>query len=181
MKHSDHIALEAVKEEPVSFAFELPFSLATLDREPLQQISPVLLEGTISRIEGGFALEAHCAFQGQLECSRCLASYPFETNEPFSLLLYKRAAPIPDVRELGKDELDVSYYDGAELDIGPIAEERIQMAIPMKPLCREDCLGLCPRCGQDRNLEPCGCAEKSVDPRWGALEAVRNATKSEKV
>ncbi len=181
MKQPDHIALEAVRNEPVSFAFELRFSPKALDREPLQEISSVLLEGTISRIESGFALEARCVFQGKLECSRCLAAYPFAMDEPFSLLLCERVAGIPDVRELAKDELDVSFYEGGELAVAPIAEERVQMAIPMKPLCREECLGLCPQCGEDRNLGPCGCGSQAADPRWGALEAVRDATKSQKV
>jgi uncharacterized protein len=181
MKHPDHIALEAVRDEPVPFQFELPFSLAALDREPLLEISPVRLEGTISRIERGFALEARCAFRGKLECSRCLAAYPFAMDEPFALLLCKRPAASPDDRRLAEDDLDVTYYEDDHLAVAPIAEERVQMAIPMKPLCREDCLGLCPQCGEDRNLGPCGCGNEAPDPRWSALEGFRDATKSQKV
>ncbi|MGH9368931.1 MAG: YceD family protein [Thermoanaerobaculia bacterium] len=180
MKHPNHIALDAVLEEPVRFAFDLPFALAALDREPLLAISPVRLEGTISRIEGGFALEGRCAFDGKLECSRCLAAYPFAMDEPFSLVLYRRSAGLPDVRELSREDLNMSFYEGDSVDLAPIAEERVQMAIPMKPLCREECLGLCPRCGKDRNLAPCGCVEEEGDPRWGALAQWKNATKSQK-
>ncbi|MGE5276849.1 MAG: YceD family protein [Acidobacteriota bacterium] len=181
MKHPEQIDLEAVLDEPVPFAFDLPFSLAALDREPLVELSPVHLEGTVSRIEGGYMLEARCAFEGKLECSRCLAAYPFSIDEPFSLLLYKRPATLPDVREIPKDELDMSYYEGDQVAVAPIAEERVQMAIPMKPLCREECLGLCPQCGKDRNLGPCGCAQEASDPRWAALRAFQDATKSQKV
>jgi len=181
MKHPEHIALDSVLEEPVDFAFELPLEVATLDREPLLDLSPVRLEGKISRIEEGFRLEARCHFQGKLECSRCLEPYPFALDEPFSLVLYPRKAGLPDVRELERKDLDASFYEGAELAVAPLAEERVQMAIPMKPLCREECLGLCPRCGQNRNLGPCGCSEESPDPRWAALGVVRDATKSQKV
>ena len=52
-------------------------------------------------------------------------------------------------------------------------EERIQMAIPMKPLCREDCLGLCAQCCADRNVSPCDCAVEFIDPRWKALELLK--------
>ena len=103
-----------------------------------------------------------------------------EAGEPFSLVLARRAAGAPDVRELSRNDLDVSYFDGDTLDVSPIAEERVQMSIPMKPLCREDCLGLCPRCGKDRNVAPCDCAQEESDPRWGALEQWKNATKSQK-
>jgi uncharacterized protein len=180
MKHPNHIALDRVLEEPVAFAFELPFSLGAIDREPLLAISPVRLEGTVSPIEGGFSLDARCAFGGKLECSRCLAAYPFEVDEPFSLVVARRAPGAPDVRELSRGDLDVSYFDGDTLDVAPIAEERVQMSIPMKPLCREDCLGLCPRCGKDRNAAPCDCAREESDARWGALEQWKNATKSQK-
>jgi uncharacterized protein len=181
MKHPEYLSLDAVQEEPVSFAFELPFALAALDREPLLAISPVSLEGTVACIEGGFSLEARCAFQGQLECSRCLAAYPFELDETFTLLLYPRAAKTAGLRELRKDEIDVSEYEDGKVAVAPIAEERVQMAIPMKPLCREECLGLCPQCGKDRNLAPCECGGKAADPRWAALQALPNATKSQKV
>src|SRR5262245_28637507 len=180
MKRPNHIDLSSVTEEPVPVAFEIPFSLEALDREPLLEISPVRLGGTISRIEGGLALDARCAFEGKLECSRCLAAYPFASDEPFTLLLYKRAAGSPDVRELTRDDLDVTFYEGDDIDVTPLAEERVQMSIPMKPLCREDCRGLCPRCGADRNLKSCDCASDDPDPRWAALAGVSDATKSQK-
>jgi uncharacterized protein len=181
MKHPDHITLDAVLEEPVPFVFELPLSLEALDREPLLEISPVRLEGTISRIEGGFAMEARCAFRGKLECSRCLTAYSFATEEPFSIVLYRRTPGAPDSRELSRDDLDVSFYEGDTVAATPIAEERVQMAIPMKPLCREDCLGLCPRCGTDRNLAPCGCVPEAGDLRWAPLEGWTQAEKPQKV
>ncbi len=186
MKHPEHISLDAVShDEPLPFAFELPFALEALDREPLLKISPVRLAGTVSRIEGGFALEAHCSFQGDLECSRCLAPFPFAVDEDFALLLYPKAtgpgAAAASEETLGSDEADVVEYEGGQLLVGPVAEERVQLAIPMKPLCREECLGLCPQCGKDRNLAPCSCAEELVDDRWAALEAFRRATKSQKV
>jgi uncharacterized protein len=180
MKRPNHIDLSSVREEPVPVAFEIPFSLEALDREPLLEISPVRLGGVVSRIEGGFALEARCAFEGKLECSRCLAAYPFASDEPFTLVLYKRTPGSPDVRELTPDDLDAVFYEGENVDVTPIAEERVQMSIPMKPLCQEDCLGLCPRCGADRNVGSCGCATDEIDPRWAALAGVSNATKSQK-
>jgi uncharacterized protein len=180
MRRPSHVDLSSVTEEPVPVAFEIPLSLEALDREPLLEISPVRLGGAISRIEGGFALEARCGFEGKLECSRCLAAYPFASDEPFTLLLYKRAPGSPDVRELSRDDLDVSFYEGEDVDVAPIAEERVQMSIPMKPLCREDCRGLCPRCGADRNQGSCACASEDTDPRWAALAGVSNTPKSQK-
>ena len=180
MSRPGHIDLQAILEEPVAFAFELPFRLEALDREPLEEISPVRLEGAVSRVEGGFRLDARCGFEGKLECSRCLTPYPFSHDEPFTLLLYPRRSGAPDVRELSRDDLDVSFYEGDAVNVAPIAEERVQMAIPMKPLCREDCLGICPTCGADRNATPCRCAPEDGDPRWNALAGFRDTTRSQK-
>ena len=179
MKSPTHIDLQAVREDPVAVSFEVPFTLDALDREPLLEISPARLSGAVSRIERGFLLDARCAFEGKLECSRCLAAYPFAVDEPFALVLTERPTSPPDMRELERDDLDLSLYEGNEVDVAPIAEERIQMSIPMKPLCREDCRGLCPRCGADRNLGSCGCTTEEPDPRWAAL-GVSSATKSQK-
>ena len=173
MKTPDALSLESVLDEPVPFSFELAFSTEKLDREPLLEVSPVLFEGEISRIEKGFALEGRLSYQGRLECSRCLAGYPFETREDFTLLLTKRITAAGGEISLQGDELDEYFYDDPVVPVAPIVEERIQMAVPMKPLCREDCRGLCPRCGEDLNVTECGCAAEEADPRWEALRLLK--------
>ena len=173
MKQPNSLSLDAVVDEPLAFAFELFFSTAGLDREPLLEVSPVRLEGEVSRIEKGFLLEARIAYGGKLECSRCLAPYPFQTREDFSLLLTKRAPSAQEELLLEGDDFDEYFYEDPVLPVAPIAEERIQMAVPMKPLCREDCRGLCAQCGEDLNAADCGCAVDSADPRWEALRQLK--------
>lgn len=176
MNHPATLSLDAILDEPIAFVFELDFSLEALDREPLLEISPVRFQGEVSRIERGYALEGRLAYRGKLECSRCLVAYPFQTREDFSLLLYKgRMAGKPGEEEvaLEKEDLDAYFYEDPVISVAPIVEERIQMAIPMKPLCREDCKGLCPQCGQDRNAGDCGCVAEVVDPRWEPLKSLK--------
>jgi uncharacterized protein len=169
----DSVSLESVLDEPVRFGGELGVALSAIDREPLLKISPLRISGEVRRIEGGYALEAELVYSGELECSRCLAGYPFEEDEAFSLVLYPRAgAPPPEV-ELSRDDLDVVLYDDPVLPLAPLAEERVQMALPMKPLCKPDCRGLCPSCGQDLNLGACSCTHETIDPRWEALKALK--------
>jgi uncharacterized protein len=175
MNTENRLSLEGVFEEPQSFGFDLSFSTLALDREPLLEISPVRFEGEVVRIEGGYSLDGHLSYAGRLECSRCLAPYPFDEDQEFSLLLYKRPAPSSEEVALTDEDLDVWFYDDPEVPVAPIAEERIQIAVPMKPLCREDCRGLCPRCGQDLNEGPCGCTVQSIDPRWEALQQLKKA------
>ena len=60
------------------------------------------------------------------------------------------------------------------LDLGPMVRDAIVLELPLAPLCREDCRGLCPSCGCDRNEETCGC-EEPRDPRWANLDVLRSA------
>jgi uncharacterized protein len=167
------ISLEAAQSEPVAFDFELQLPLEALDREPLVEISPVRFAGQVVPIEAGYSLVGDLAWGGKLECSRCLAPYPFRSDEGFSLVLYRHEAGQPAERELGRDELDVYFYDEPQVPVVPIVEERIQMAVPMKPLCREDCRGLCVHCGADLNQGECGCRAETIDPRWEALQKLK--------
>lgn len=167
------ISLESVLGEPLRLESELTVGVAAIDREPLLALSPLRLSGEISRIEGGYALAARLTYDGQLECSRCLTAYPFHEDEEFLLVLYPRQSqPGADV-ELERGDLDSQYFDQPVIELSPIAEERVQMALPMKPLCRPDCRGLCPACGNDLNLGSCACARDTVDPRWEALRALK--------
>ena len=175
MKHENALSLEPVMDEPVPFEAELDVPLSAIDREPLLSVSPLSLAGEVRRIEGGYSLDARVAYSGQLECSRCLAAYPFQEGEAFTLLLYPSSRRPTEEVELSAGDLDVLYYDEPVVPLSPIAEERVQMALPMKPLCRPDCRGLCPNCGEDLNSlnGPCGCVRDTVDPRWDALKALR--------
>jgi len=167
------LSLDAVLDEPVRFAETLSIPASTFDREPLLSITPLEISGEVSRIDGGFALSGQLAWGGELECSRCLSAYPFREDEAFSLLLYPRRPATGEEAELAREELDALFYDEPTVALAPIAEERVQVALPMKPLCRPDCKGLCVECGKDLNLGPCGCAHESVDPRWEALKALK--------
>ncbi len=173
MQHTNTISLETISDEPVGFDFVLPISAESLDREPLLSLSPVRVAGEVSRIEKGYALDARVAYGGELECSRCLAAYPFAVDEAFSIVLCPRGPLGEDEIALEKGDLDVSFYDDPVLPVAPIVEERIQMLVPMKPLCREDCKGLCPQCGEDWNVKGCGCVVEIADPRWEALKALK--------
>jgi uncharacterized protein len=173
MQHTDSLSLESVSDEPVRFASELSVPVAAIDREPLVGLSALRLSGEIRRIEGGYALDAQLVYQGELECSRCLATYSFQEDEGFTLVLYPRPAPQAADVELDKGDFDALYYAEPVVPLSPIAEERVQMALPMKPLCKPDCRGLCVTCGKDLNQGDCACPRETIDPRWEALKALK--------
>jgi uncharacterized protein len=173
MKHPESLSLESVLDEPLRFDGELELPVSAIEREPLQALSPLKLTGEVRRIEGGYALDARLVYEGELECSRCLAAYPFQEDESFHLVFFPRRAANSEEHELSPDDLDAIFYDEPVVRLHPIAEERVQMALPMKPLCRPDCRGLCSGCGIDLNLGACVCVRESIDPRWDALKALK--------
>lgn len=106
-------------------------------------------------------------------CARCLEGYPFTVNRNFSFVL-KPARPNEGVeRELSEEDLALSYYSGDEIDLSPLVREELLLALPTRPLCRDDCSGLCPHCGANRNVGACGCRDEWADPRLEPLRALK--------
>jgi uncharacterized protein len=101
-------------------------------------------------------------------CSRCLEDFAARIDAPVDVRLMPKPAGADSV-ELGVDDLEVDFYENDELDVTRVVANEATLALPMKPLCREDCRGLCPACGANRNATPCTCDTRPPDPRLGAL------------
>ena len=113
----------------------------------------------------------------ELDCSRCLEPFAVPIDAPFDVLfLPAEAIGHEGEHEVNDDDLNVSFYKGDEIDLSDVMREQFYLALPMKPLCRPDCQGLCAVCGANRNRETCSCEHVWVDPR---LEALRKLTKTE--
>ena len=100
-------------------------------------------------------------------CGRCLEPFPAAVRAAVDV----RVVPRPttgDSVELAADDLDVDFYEKDELNLATLVETETALALPMKPLCREGCLGLCPVCGGNRNQVACAC-RPAPDPRLAAL------------
>lgn len=104
-------------------------------------------------------------------CSRCLEEFTAQVRPAIDVRVVPRPATGQDV-ELGTDDLDVDFYANDELNLARLIETETLLGLPMKPLCREECRGLCPACGANRNTAPCACGERPPDPRLAALRDV---------
>jgi uncharacterized protein len=104
-----------------------------------------------------------------ITCGRCLEELPARVRATVDVRFIPRP-PTGDRVELGSDDLDLDFYDGDEVNLATLVASETALALPMKPLCREDCRGLCPICGGNRNLVTCVCPERAPDPRLGALK-----------
>jgi uncharacterized protein len=106
----------------------------------------------------------------EVPCSRCLDPFPIAVDAPFDLLfLPDEAASADDEQEVREEDAGVSYYKDDVIDLGDVMREQFYLALPMKPLCKDDCRGLCPVCGVNRNRETCACKTEWVDPRMESL------------
>ena len=102
-------------------------------------------------------------------CQRCLNPYQYEAEVHCQRLLTplfeserEREIHKSEEVELTKDDLDFSYFEGEEVDVGEILAEQVVLEQPMIYLCQPDCKGLCPECGVNRNQNPCSCAPKEI-------------------
>ena len=107
----------------------------------------------------------------QLNCSRCSEPFSFPVHEDFTV---RYRGPLTGGGEeehaLGVEELDVDFLHEDLVDVKELIRENILLALPVKPLCREGCRGLCPQCGMNLNEGTCRCPSGSPDPRWRSLE-----------
>jgi uncharacterized protein len=127
---------------------------------------------TLDKNGGVLRVTGRISFACRLECSRCLGPFELRGREPVELFFRQRqpedTGPVRE-RELKPDDLSVLTYRGPEIDLWPAIRETLELARPLKPLCRPDCRGICNGCGRDLNREPCVCRPRGGDPRWEAL------------
>lgn len=106
----------------------------------------------------------------KVACSRCLEDTSLSAGNEFAYTLVPAKQEVKEELELTADDLETSYYSGDFVDLTTIICEQIALQIPFKPLCKEECLGLCPHCGINRNVDPCSCQRAPVDERMTALK-----------
>ncbi len=116
------------------------------------------------RVQGRFTVELESA------CDRCLGTARFPLEAGFDLF-YRPMTTIARVEEIEIDEgeAEIGFYQGGGLELEDILREQVLLALPMQRPCREDCRGICPVCGKDRNEVQCDCRVHPADDRWRAL------------
>ncbi len=127
----------------------------------------VLLEKTKDHILIKVSINAnrHC------ECDRCLREYDRSFTNEYHMFYI---SDIQNKKLYNEDVVTVIRKDQDYIDISNDVREYILLSVPMKNLCKEDCQGLCPRCGSDLNFRQCICETEKVDPRWLALKGLLN-------
>ena len=141
-----------------------PFLLGGQRYEAHPETIPVDVEITQASGATVFDLRLHAKLAGP--CMRCLGYADVEIDA--------KAREFHDPAAAPADTLRSDYVVEDELAVGAWARDAIALALPEQILCREDCAGLCPVCGKDLNAEPHEHVEERIDPRWEALESLRD-------
>jgi uncharacterized protein len=121
-------------------------------------------------------------FSGKFEvpCARCVEPVKIPLAAEYDLIFrpVEADSEAPE-RSITAPETEIGYYQKDSLLLEDVLREQVLLSLPVRTLCKPDCKGLCPRCGQNRNLEVCSCEEGPSDPRWEALAGLRSQIKSE--
>ncbi len=127
---------------------------------------PVVVDARLDVLSDGIVISGsvHATWKG--ECRRCLSVVGGPLEVPVQEM-YQNRVTNPDAFALEHDHLDLR----------PMVREALLLDTPVAPLCREDCAGFCPVCGNDRNEQACSCATEVRDERWAALDALRDESR----
>ncbi len=139
----------------------------------IRQTAPITATGSADLSEAlmEIRVNGHLATRMEIACDRCLepASFPIDTDFH---LLYRPAAygPEHDEVNLERAESEVGFYEGDGVELSDVVREQVLLSLPMQRVCAETCKGICPVCGQNRNVTECHCQVQAVDDRWAGLK-----------
>jgi uncharacterized protein len=147
--------------------------LASEPRDDYAVAAPVQLSVRVLKDGVKYRLAGHVTTTIRLECCRCLEAFAVPVDLPIDLLYLPHSENGGEGElEITDEDLSTAFYREEQIDLDLMIREQLQLSLPMKPLCRDDCDGLCPVCGINRNREHCSCDTRWRDPRLAALETL---------
>jgi uncharacterized protein len=176
-----------LEKEPLLFEETVP--VGALDYAPdVEQVGPLQVTGRADLLveHRGHKIEVpdirlRAAYKGDfwLQCARCLEPVPTALEASFDLIFRPQSVDAEmGERAISPDETEIGYYEESGLRLEDVVREQVLLSLPARTLCREDCKGLCPRCGQDLNGESCTCDKSATDARWNALQGLAGTLES---
>ena len=169
------VLIQDIPEDGLHLIFEnMPDLLSDIEECRIQ--GHVKGEIFLYRVDKDIHLNGKVAALIVPNCDRCLEEYNQEIDTSFFYILVpSQSTEGKKEIALGSEDMEVSLYDGAEIQIGEIFREQILLQIPVRQVCREDCKGICPGCGADLNREECRCRTEILDNPFSVLRKLREA------
>jgi uncharacterized protein len=185
------VKIEEIRDAGLQTKKEMSLELlgAALEGSGFRPLEPLSVSASLRKVSRGVLLEGKFTARVVAECKRCLTESKLELPVSFSINLVPESLARSEGL-LDKDEEDdkghgesggsfaleraeEELFDGKVIDLEPIVREQVLLALPMNAVCREDCRGLCVKCGQNLNEKQCGCETTFVDPRLAVLKNIK--------
>ncbi len=166
--HGLKIRISGLSNGVHEYAFETDPSLIGLESA---FSSPVRIGAELDKSTRQLLLRTSVETSGRFQCDRCLEEFDRPIKAGYSVVYVyaeEEAANVPP------EEVRLLAADTTTIDLGNDVREMVLLSVPLKLLCREECRGLCSRCGKNLNAGPCGCVHDEIDPRWNSLKSLLN-------
>jgi uncharacterized protein len=166
--------LRELELRKIQFDEDFPAGEIDFDSNQLRQVGSLHSEGVAELLNntlGEIRVQGSVRVEIEVACDRCLEPVRHEVDREFDL--YYRPTPevedVPHEIAISQGETEIGYYEGLGLDLADVLREFVLLSLPMRLVCREDCAGICPTCGKNRNTGSCECVNEQVNDRWSAL------------
>jgi len=168
-----HIDLKEVTPKGLHLSRNINLTLPP-SLEEVDVINPCFVELKLTPIGTKYRIIGSIRLKLKLQCSRCSESYPFDLFSDFDLLYLPIEKMTSEVElELKDKDANIAYYSEDRIELLELLQEQVLLALPMKPICSEECKGLCPSCGANLNVSSCNCQAASIDPRLEKLKQIK--------
>ncbi len=168
------ITVSEIEDEGLRVSFNEPIEGNSLARP----MGDVKAEFFLTRKASELNISGSISGRVCLQCSRCLIEFQRDLELSVDLTyLPIEEMSTEEIHEIGRDESEIGYYKDDEIDITDVVKEQLLLNLPMKPLCSDECKGLCPVCGTDLNLQSCNCKKDEIDPRLSILKKLLSSRK----
>jgi uncharacterized protein len=158
---------------PGRFDVELgPGEIEFLDPK-LRQTGPLKASGKVELVTGSLGeiqVKGHMAVAMEADCDRCLEPAKVPIDSDFELYYRPVEEGYGEEVAIDQSEAEMGFYEGDGVELNDVLREYVLLALPMQRVCNDNCKGICPVCGQNRNQKDCGCHTEAVDDRWAALK-----------
>lgn len=168
------IDVTRIEDAVMPFSFEAEAEKLDLDTPTYRLVGPVKVAGEIEKHIASVKVRGSVTGTAEIDCTRCLQPVRQPLAVTFDVeYLTEGGLGTEGEHEVAPADLETDELRGNTLDLTELAHEQVLLNIPEQFLCREDCKGLCERCGEDLNLVDCNCGQDEIDPRWAALKNLK--------